>query len=64
MKIVGQFIRVVHGLMALLFAAAAIVLLGIALNKGREAILGGLTQAAAQKIIEAVALLTAAVVAL
>jgi len=51
MKIVGQFIRVVHGLMALLFAAAAIVLLGIALNKGREAILGGLTQAAAQKII-------------
>jgi len=50
--------------MALLFAVAALVLLGIAVNMGREAIFGGLTQAAAQRIIEAIGLLAAAVVAL
>ena len=64
MRIVGHFFRVVHGLMALLFAVAALVLLGIAVNMGREAIFGGLTQAAAQKIIESIGLLAAAVVAL
>ena len=64
MKIVGRFFRVVHGLMALLFAVAALMLVGIAVSIGREAISGGLTQAAAQKIIEAVGLLAAAVVAL
>jgi len=64
MRIVSQFFRVVHGFMALLFAVAALVLLGIAINMGREAIFGGLTQAAAQKIIESIGLLAAAVVAL
>ena len=64
MKIVAQFFRVVHGFMALLFAVAALVLLGIAVSMGGEAIFGGLNQATAQKIIEAIGLLAAAVVAL
>ena len=64
MKIVGRFFRVVHGLMALLFAIAALMLVGIAVSVGLEAVFGGLTQVAAQKIIEAVGLLAVAVVAL
>jgi hypothetical protein len=54
----------VHGFMALLFAIAALMLIVIAASMGGEAILGGLSQAAAQEIIEAVGLLAAAVVAL
>jgi len=50
--------------MALLFAMAGLILLGIAVNMGGEAILRGLNQAAAQMIIEAIGLLAAAVVAL
>jgi len=50
--------------MALLFAVAALVLLSVAVSMGRDAIFGGLNQAAAQKIIEAIGLLAAAVVAL
>ena len=64
MRIVSQFFRVVHGFMALLFAMAGLILLGIAVNMGGEAILRGLNQAAAQMIIEAIGLLAAAVVAL
>lgn len=64
MKIVVRLFRIVHGFMALLFAIAALMLIAIAATSGAEAILGGLTQAAAQKIIEAVGLLAAAVVAL
>lgn len=64
MKSVSQFFRIVHGIMALLFAVAALVLLGVAVCMGRDAIFGGLNQAAAQKIIEAIGLLAAAVVAL
>jgi hypothetical protein len=59
----GAF-RVVHGLMALLFACAALMLVVIAARMGWLAFAGGLDQAAAQAIIEAVGLLTAAVVAL
>jgi len=50
--------------MALLFIVAALILMAIAVSMGREAIFAGLTQAAAQKIIEAIGLLAAAVVAL
>ena len=64
MKSVSQFFRIVHGIMALLFAVAALVLLSVAVSMGRDAIFGGLNQAAAQKIIEAIGLLAAAVVAL
>ena len=64
MKIFTYFFQLVHGFMALLFAAAALVLLGIAVSLGREAIFEGLNQAAAQKIIAAIGLLAIAVVAL
>ena len=64
MKIVVHLFRVVHGFMAFLFAVAALMLIAIAANMGAQAIAAGLTQAAAQKIIEAVGLLAAAVVAL
>jgi len=57
MKIIGRFFLTVHGFMAFLFAVAALILIAIAVSMGREAIFGGLTQAAAQKIIEAVGLL-------
>ena len=42
---------------------AALVLLGIAVSLGRDAILGGMTQPAAQKLIESIGLLAAAIVA-
>jgi len=64
MKIVSQLFRIVHGFMALLFALAALVLLGITISLGGEAILEGLNQASAQKIIAAIGLLAIAVVAL
>ena len=53
-----------HGLLALLFAAAALMLVIIAAKIGWAAFVEGLTQAPAQRIIEAVGLLAAAVVAL
>lgn len=56
--------RVVHALMAVLFAAAALMLIAIAARTGWIAFAGGLDAAAAQQIIEAVGLLAAAVVAL
>jgi len=64
MKLFTYFFQLVHGFMALLFAAASLVLLGIAVSLGREAILEGLIQATAQKIIAAIGLLAIAVVAL
>ena len=64
MKIVIPLFRLVHGFMAFLFAIAALLLIAIAAKTGGEAILGGLSQAAAQQIIEAIGLLAAAVVAL
>ena len=54
----------VHGLMALMFACAALVLIAIAGHIGWGALAGGLDRAAAQGVIEAVGLLAAAVVAL
>ena len=55
---------IVHGLMAFLFACAALMLIIIAARTGGAAFVGGLDRAAAQSIIEAVGLLAAAVVAL
>ena len=55
---------IVHGLMAFLFACAALMLIIIAARTGGVAFFGGLDRAAAQAIIEAVGLLAAAVVAL
>jgi hypothetical protein len=54
----------VHKLTALLFAAASLVLIGIAAITGGQALLQGFDESAALTVIEAVGLLAAAVVAL
>jgi hypothetical protein len=64
MKILLRLFSTVHGLMALMFACAALVLIGISGHLGWDALTGNLDRAAAQGIIEAVGLLAAAVVAL
>lgn len=56
--------RLMHALMALLFACGALMLIIIAARMGGLAFADNLGQAAAQAIIEAVGLLAAAVVAL
>jgi hypothetical protein len=63
MKQVTYFFRLIHGLMAVFFACAALVLILIAVRMGWTALGGNLDQVAAQIIIEAVGLLAAAVVA-
>jgi hypothetical protein len=64
MKAFTYLFGIVHGLMAFLFACAALMLITIAARIGWIAFGGGLDRAAAQAIIEAVGLLAAAVVAL
>lgn len=60
----GRFFSVIHGLIALLFTLAALTLVVIAVRVGSGALVEGLTEDAAQKVIEAFGLLAAAVVAL
>ena len=60
---VGLF-RVLHALLALLFACAALMLIAIAVRTGWQVFPGNLDAAGAQMIIELVGLLAAAVVAL
>jgi len=64
MKIVTRLFAIVHGVMAFLFACAALMLIVIATRTGWLAFIDGFDQTAAQIIIEAVGLLAAAVVAL
>ena len=64
MKVILRAFSTVHALMALLFACAALLLIAIAARIGWTVFAAGLDQAAAQKVIEAVGLLAAAVVAL
>jgi len=64
MKIVLKVFAVIHGLVAVLFACAAIMLTLIAARMGGQAFMGGLDGNAAQQIIEGLGLLAAAVVAL
>jgi hypothetical protein len=64
MKVILRVFSTVHALMALLFACAALLLIVIAARIGWSAFAAGWDQAAAQRIIEAVGLLAAAVVAL
>jgi len=64
MKALMRLFGLIHGVMAFLFACAALMLIIIATRMGWTAFTGGLDQAAAQGIIEAVGLLAAAVVAL
>lgn len=64
MKFVLRAFAFVHGLMAVLFAGAAIALVMIAARIGWLALAGDFDRAAAQDVIEAIGLLAAAVVAL
>src|SRR6266550_527160 len=64
MKIVLRLISTIHGLMAVLFACAALILIVVAARVAWMALLSGLDRSAAQGVIEAVGLLAAAVVAL
>jgi hypothetical protein len=64
MKFVLGAFGVVQGVMALLFALAALVLTVVAARIGWEAVAGGLDMQAAERVIEAIGLLAAAVVAL
>lgn len=64
MKNFMRLFRFVHGLMAILFACAALMLIAIAARMGGMAFTSGWDQTAAQAIIEAMGLLAAAVVAL
>ena len=64
MKTLRLAFSLIHGLMAILFACAALVLIITAAKMGWLAFAGGLDRNAAQQIIEAVGLLAVAVVAL
>ncbi|SDO70019.1 hypothetical protein SAMN05216303_102125 [Rhodoferax sp. OV413] len=64
MKSLLPLFRIIHGLVALLFACAALMLIAIAARMGWQAFANGWDAVAAQAIIEAIGLLAAAVVAL
>lgn len=64
MKSVLRTFSVVHAVLALLFALAALLLMGIAVHAAWSAFSDGFGTPAAQRLIEAVGLLAAAVVAL
>ncbi len=64
MKLVLRLFAVVHAGMAALFAGAALLLIVMATHMAWQAVVGGVDEAAAQKVIEAIGLLAAAVVAL
>ncbi len=60
MKILTHVFRIVHAVMALFFACAALMLMTIAARLGWEAFAGTLDNTAAQSIIEVLGLLAAA----
>jgi hypothetical protein len=64
MKAMLRAFSIIHGLIAILFACAALMLILIAAKVGLLAFAAALDRSAAQQIIEAVGLLAAAVVAL
>ena len=64
MKLVLSGFAVVQGVMAVLFALASLVLIAVAGRTGWEAVSNGLDLDTGQKVIEAIGLLAAAVVAL
>ena len=64
MKALLRTFSILHGVMAVLFACAAVMLIVIAAKVGLVAFADALDRSAAQQIIEAVGLLAAAVVAL
>jgi len=64
MRALLRAFSIIHGLMAILFACAALMIIIIAAKVGWLAFAGGLDRSAAQQILEAIGLLAAAVVAL
>ena len=64
MKFVLGAFSLIHGLLAVLFASAAVSLIVIATRNGWLALTNGLNPATAQEVIEMMGLLAAAVVAL
>lgn len=64
MKFILTLYAIAHGLIALLFAGVALLLVAIAAQTGYSALADGLTQGAAIGLIEALGLLAVAVVAL
>ena len=64
MKALLRAFSTLHGVIAVIFAAASLMLVVISAKIGWYAFLDGLTREAAQQIIEAIGLLAAAVVAL
>lgn len=64
MKALLLAFRAIHGLLALLFAGGALLLIGLATRKAWGAFAGDVDSAVAQAVIEAIGLLAAAVVAL
>ncbi len=64
MKILLRLFGFIHGLMACLFAFAALMLIAIAAHMGWLAVMGTWDRAAAQAVIGALGILTVAVVAL
>jgi len=64
MKMILRAFATIHGLLAALFTAAALMLLVIAAKVGWSAFVEGLSRSSAQRIIESVGLLATAVVAL
>ncbi|CAB3786985.1 hypothetical protein [Paraburkholderia fynbosensis] len=64
MKFLLRFFTIVHGLMAVLFTGAALMLIAIAARIGSIAFASRWDQTSAQSIIEALGLLAGAVVAL
>jgi hypothetical protein len=64
MKLVLRVFAAIHAVMATLFAITALLLIAMATHKGWIAVSKGLTEEAAQQIIEAIGYLAAAVVAL
>ena len=64
MKLLTLFYSIAHGFMAVLFACAAFMLVAIASKEAWLAFTGGLDHEAARKVIEAIGVMAAAVVAL
>src|SRR5450432_2806170 len=60
MKLILRLFATVHGVMAVLFACAALILIAIATREAWIATTSGLNRVTAQAIIEAVGLLAAA----
>jgi hypothetical protein len=64
LKILRRLIALIHAVMAVLFICAGLILILMAVHMGWSAVAAGISEADSQKIIEAIGLLAAAVVAL